>query len=170
MCASGLCAQTDHDTEPRCLEACDAGSCSQGFKCQAGLCVPEKGRCAAPAQEACNSVDDDLDGKVDEGVCEADEPCQVDAACPEGELCAGGLCVEACNSTSECADDRAECVERTGRYGEPDGKRICNSPLDLCLSYVCTLPESSVQEFVTCVGTEPTTCDEAFACVPAELQ
>jgi hypothetical protein len=169
-CASGLCAQTDNDTEPRCLEACSEGACADGFSCQAGLCVPEKGRCAEPAQEACNGVDDDLNGKVDEGACADDVLCQVDAACPEGTVCAGGVCLETCVTASDCSGDKAECVERTGRYGDTDGKRVCNSPQDLCVQYVCGLSEESVTGFVACVDRMPTTCDEAYACIPPELQ
>jgi subtilisin family serine protease len=170
MCESGLCAQTDNDTEPRCLAPCNEGACSDGFTCQAGLCVPPKGRCAEPAQEVCNSVDDDLNGTVDEGVCPADTYCQVDAACADGELCVGGSCRPTCTTASDCENDSADCVPRTGRYGEPDGQRICSSDSDLCVTYVCWRVKASVEVFGACLDTIPITCEAAYACIPDELQ
>jgi subtilisin family serine protease len=163
-CASGLCAQTPNDSEPRCLEACTDGACGEGFSCQAGLCVPEATRCAPPAAEACNGVDDDLNGQVDEGACPADAPCSVDASCGEGELCLGGECVAECDSEADC-EEGVECVLRTDRYGDPDGKRGCRRPFDFCREYVCMNPDTqALEDFVSCVAAEPSGCQEAFAC------
>jgi hypothetical protein len=164
-CASGLCVQTPNDTEPRCLEACVEGACGEGFVCEAELCVPESTRCAAPAEETCNGVDDNLDGKVDEAVCSQNAGCMVDAACADGEICVGFECVPTCESAADCAED-VECVLRTDRYGDPDGKRGCRRPFNPCRDYICTNPDTSALEgFVSCVSTDPSTCDEAFSCL-----
>jgi hypothetical protein len=85
-------------------------------------------------------------------------------------VCAGGQCLATCATASDCGGGKAECVERTGRYGNTDGKRICHSPSDQCVQYVCGLSEESVEAFVACVDTNPTTCNEAYACIPPELQ
>jgi subtilisin family serine protease len=163
-CASGLCAQTDNDTEPRCLEACSEGTCGDGFSCEEGLCVPTDTRCAAPANEVCNRVDDNLDGRVDEG-CPPDAGCFVDAACGEGEVCLGFECVPSCETSADCEED-VECVLRTDRYGEPDGKRGCVRPFSPCRDWICNDDDSATLEsFVSCIESEPDSCDEAFGCL-----
>jgi hypothetical protein len=163
-CASGYCAQTDNDTEPRCLEACTEGACGDGFSCRDALCVPTDTRCAPAANEICNYVDDNLDGTVDEG-CPDDRPCFVDAACGEGEICLGFECKPSCETNADCAED-TECVLRTDRYGDPDGKRGCLRPFSPCRDWICTDDDTATLEsFVSCIEAEPDSCDEAYACL-----
>jgi MYXO-CTERM domain-containing protein len=96
-------------------------------------CEPE----AVPAEESCNRLDDDCDGRVDEGtrnacgtcgpapaeVCNGvDDDCDgvVDdeAPCDDGRVCRWGRCVDPCRDF-ECPDN-ARCV---------DG--LCATPCDL---------------------------------------
>jgi subtilisin family serine protease len=170
-CVSGSCAQTPQDTEPRCLEACDNGACADGYVCQAELCVPADGRCADKTKETCNGVDDDLNGKVDEGVCPGDQSveCMVDAACSNGKVCAGGYCLSTCTEEAECTGEREQCSERTDRYGRTDGVKVCYAPYDPCLDEVCALDDAARNTFVACVAADPMTCDELYACIPPEL-
>ncbi len=168
-CASGVCAQTPNDTEPRCLETCEDGACTDGFACQAGLCVPQSGRCAPPADELCNGIDDDLDGKSDEDACAEDAPCMRDDACQDGSVCVDGACRPTCATAGDCSEDRTECLERTDRYGRHDGTRICVVPFDPCLDLICTIPEDEPRAaFIACVESMPTTCDAAYACIPEQ--
>lgn len=169
-CASGFCVQTPNDTEPRCLDACVAGACADGFVCRENLCVPGKGRCAAPEQEVCDGVDDDLNGKIDEGCPGQRIECLDDSACEDGKVCAGGSCFFACKDPSDCSGADAECTTRTDRYGRVDGTKVCNTPFDPCVDQICQLGEATLLQFVACVAEAPVTCPELFACIPAELQ
>lgn len=68
-------------------EACDTGQsgvCGPGLtQCENGeiVCLPRQ----APSDEACNGLDDDCDGVVDDG-----------DLCDPGEICDRGVCIGAC--------------------------------------------------------------------------
>ncbi|MCA9546784.1 MAG: hypothetical protein KC613_20400, partial [Myxococcales bacterium] len=72
---------------------------------------------AAPAAEACDGLDNDCDGAVDEGACEP-PACEGDAECPGLQACVAGACGGLCESDAveqpagccEAADD--PCFER----------------------------------------------------------
>lgn len=57
----------------------------------------------APAGEACNGIDDDCDGEVDD-----------DALCPPGEVCQYGKCSPNCASGEFPCGNGKECEESTG--------------------------------------------------------
>ncbi|MCB9548291.1 MAG: hypothetical protein H6706_20945 [Myxococcales bacterium] len=98
------------------------GACAPGVRTCApdgrfGACVGERG----PAEEACNAVDDDCDGRVDEAVPGAGRGCTagVGACAREGRLvCAGGALgcdaraaspiAEICNGADDDCDGRVD--------------------------------------------------------------
>jgi hypothetical protein len=104
------------------------GRCAEGHtSCEAGMAACGGGE--SPADEACNLVDDNCDGQIDEGLRNAcgycgdvpaetcngrDDDCNgtVDdgTLCPEGQVCARGHCATPCNG-NECEQVGLFCAE-----------------------------------------------------------
>ncbi len=114
----------------------DPGACAAGRRTCVGaeeVCVPD----AVPEDEACNAVDDDCDGRVDEGllndcggcgpvpdeVCDGeDDDCdgetdEGEALCPDG-VCAAGACRDRC-AGNECTGAGKVCDARFDACVEP---------------------------------------------------
>lgn len=117
VCRFGFCAPG----AAACLVDAD---CVAGEICEAGACLPAEcltdDECIAPAlcaagrcglmgvEEICNGLDDEGDGRIDDG-----------AVCPDGQLCRRGACVD-----PPCRDGETRLV---GGAGERDGR------LEVCL-------------------------------------
>ncbi len=109
VCANGQCGG---------LTMCTPnGACPPGQVCDAaGVCVPVS---CTPAPEACNGLDDDCDGQIDEqddpsvalcqngaacvtGQCGGSVPCASDMDCGANEVCQNGMCTGATCTTEMC--------------------------------------------------------------------
>ena len=175
-CASGVCSTTPGDVGGRCVEACAAGGCGEGFVCTAGMCMPEDNRCDAFLdEELCNDVDDNGDGAVDEG-CRASEPgerCYYQSDCGDEAVCAGGTCAPLCERDAECGT--GICTGAALPDGStPEGVRICGVSFQdaSCLDFLCSgqaIPPQFAAAIVECLNdasTDPDQiCAEAGACL-----
>jgi hypothetical protein len=111
--------------------SCDtgkAGLCGRGISdCKAGVlgCQP----ITDPQPEVCNGLDDDCNGKIDDG-----------APCPPGEVCTNGTCVPHCTLSQEFAcPDTFSCDAASG---------LCVDPK--CAGVTC--PDGQVCRGGSCVG------------------
>jgi hypothetical protein len=151
----------------------EVGACSSGLQvCTTGLyaCNPV----TPPEGEACNALDDDCDGAVDEGLLNACGRCGLTPVegcdgvdndcdgimdegtlCTEGFTCSLGICASDCIS-NECPDPSKTCVDdgcvpRCLAAQCPEGFACsdgdCNDP---CLDQVC--PAGEVCTAGRCVG------------------
>lgn len=136
--ADEICDGTDNNcdgtTDPGCtctvgeMRSCgvDTGVCMTGTQaCMAGSWSECAGS-VAPASEACNDLDEDCDGTIDE-----------DAACPEGTLCTMGACrdfteppVGDLDSDGDGLLDSEECPDGTMPDTDGDGRPNCFDPDD----------------------------------------
>lgn len=149
----------------RCQEERDCGA---GFECRpqaagGGLCY-RQGECAAA--EACNELDDNCDGQVDEGFDLLSDPANCGgcgAACNAGSACAVGRCLESsCHDAldndqdglADCADDDCplggpcaedaglNCGQRVADAGAPDAGADAGEPDAGTLERACVLREA----------------------------
>ncbi|MCG3173624.1 MAG: hypothetical protein GMKNLPBB_01823 [Myxococcota bacterium] len=141
----------------------DEGDLKQGDRCptgQPGRCAEGKTECSAglinckpvndPATEVCNGLDDNCDGKVDEGVTNAcgrcgavpaetcngkDDDCDgtvdEEAPCPSGQFCVEGACRNRCAS--------GECPRGLSCETTKDGGKFCFSP---CRDVACPIGQT----------------------------
>ncbi|MSQ84261.1 MAG: hypothetical protein EXR77_15490 [Myxococcales bacterium] len=132
------------------------GNCTGVRKCTAaGLSA-----CSAPptSKEICDGIDNDCDGKVDNGACDDGNPCTQDAcdpaatepskcshilgngpcdadgsACTEADNCSSGKCVagklKQCDDGNPCSADG--CDPKTGCVSTPDNGAPCDDE-NLC--------------------------------------
>jgi hypothetical protein len=112
------------------------GICAQG-KVQCGIdagsttCVSVTG----PQPKACNGLDNDCDGVIDNGPCPGGTACDghacvpacIEGGCPSGSVCSNGLCVERACLNVTC-DAGLQCMAGT-----------CSDP---CTGVVCPLGQS----------------------------
>jgi len=135
---AGVCPCTSKSVDLALWTPCEVqnehGTCEGKRGCQeGGLSVCDA---ATPASEACNGVDDDCDGEVDEGTCDDELECTSDSClgaagcdhvpvdggeckdgnpCTVADHCAGGACVGTpvqCDDQNPCTDD--SCNEAGG--------------------------------------------------------
>jgi MYXO-CTERM domain-containing protein len=117
-------------------EACDTGEsgvCGPGLtQCENGeiVCLPRQ----AASDEACNGLDDDCDGAVDDG-----------DLCEPGEICDRGVCIRSCGGGEfrcsaglVCRDD-GYCVDPACETVQCDVGQICYAGdcVDPCGGVVC---------------------------------
>jgi MYXO-CTERM domain-containing protein len=97
-----------------------------------------------PSPEKCNGVDDDCDGKVDDG-----------ATCPDpGDVCQNGRCVHACGSVEfQCAAS-TQCDPKSGLCVDPACIGVACPADQICSGGQCGTPCSGVvcPHGQTCVG------------------
>ena len=168
---------------------------------QSGVCAEGTVRCVAgelgclqdepPGDEACDEVDNDCDGTVDEGLrnrcglcgdSEPDEQCNgVDDDCDgeidEGELCEGrqicdrGICVDLCEG-NECANADLICVDEAVCHDPCDAAECAANEacvdgrcIDPCEDVRC--PAGEICRQGRCVGDNcfEAGCDEGAVCV-----
>ena len=171
------CTWLNHDPLPACLPACDAEqNCEEGYNCLGGICVPGSERLSPASTEVCDGYDNDLNGEVDEDVCEQsnDATCEYTAQCDttNGDtVCVEGFCAPVCSTTEDC-DTGVECQVVASQYGESTDTSICapsfNTGLtciEACMFLKENAPAPIFQGIVNCI-TEAPTCEDAIACVP----
>ena len=144
-----------------CLVQNEWGECSGKMVCEeAGLSECDA---AVPGEEACNGIDDNCDGQVDEATCDDDNACTTDSCTGEGgclfepltgancddsdactitDHCDEGTCVGsliACNDNNPCTDDSCDglsgCLFETNHATCDDGNACTVG--DSCLDGDC---------------------------------
>ncbi|MEM9187558.1 MAG: MopE-related protein [Myxococcota bacterium] len=147
------------------MMTCEIDSCDPNFFDIDGnsgngceyACTP-----ASPAVEACNGLDDDCDGTVDEGNPEGGGNCGSNVgACVRGtELCMNGTLVcsgETAPVTESCDNVDNDCDGMTDE-GNPDGGALCGSSVGTCEQG----RQTCVNGALDCVGevvAQPEVCD-----------
>jgi len=202
-CPQGYSCQQVETTEQATLQQCiaDAGECTCTDKsiamhlatpCEAsnefGACSGERtcledglSPCdaATPAEETCNTVDDDCDGELNEDTCADDNPCTDDSCdetgacsfapsnenapcndqdeCTAGETCMQGECsggsAQNCNDGNVCTDDSCDPAE--GCVSQPNSSPCQDDS-------VCTLNDTC--EGGQCLAGEILECDDGNVC------
>jgi MYXO-CTERM domain-containing protein len=145
-------------------EPCDTGKlgvCKDGTEqCAKGdlTCVQN----IQPGAEACNALDDDCNGQVDDG----------DGLCPAGKVCDRGRCVPKCGTGEfRCAldlvcSDRHVCVEAACAKKDCPVGQVCHDGncIDSCSGVSC--PYGEVCRNGGCVDPcDGVMCDAGYSCV-----
>ena len=160
------CDQVDNDCDGRIDEGLGQVTCSTGMPglCARGrlTCGADNAVCApvfAPVVETCDGIDNDCDGRIDEGTrnacgtCDAQVPAEVcdgidndcdgvvddNAPCAAGQLCRNGACEDPCAGV-DCAQGY-ECVE--GFCADLCAQLTCPRGNN-CQAGVCTDPCAGV--------------------------
>lgn len=114
-----------------CSRECGGAGCPAGWTCDAAESVCG---CTAAA-ETCNGLDDDCDGRVDEGSatsigCAPSEAC-IDAVCqcPPSSRACDGVCVNAMRDPDNCGGCGVECPDGISCV---DGECGCSGGLERC--------------------------------------
>ena len=121
-CADGQCipdgCSSDADCaagqvcrDGRCWAGCDTDLDGDGHlapDCGGADCDDSDAGVHPGAAEACNGMDDDCDGQVDE---DCGLPCASNADCPADQVCLAGRCAQTCSSDADCGPDQV-CRDR----------------------------------------------------------
>ncbi len=145
-CQNGACAPLCQGAGQPCSS--NVGACQPGVtQCMNGAVVCVGG--VLPSAEACNGIDDDCDGAVDNaaicpnggscvnGVCGAPPPCNSNADCGPSQVCNNGVCgpancvpqAEACNGLDDDCD------------GTVDNAAICPNG-GSCVNGACVMAQA----------------------------
>ena len=190
-----VCDGLDNDCDGTVDEGILGGDCVTGDPgiCAAGdlICINGMFICDAielQRPEVCNAVDDDCDGRVDEGLrnlcgrCEespadgcdgididCDRIIDEDAECPPGAACVDGECRDPC-SNNECAPGlqcvNGVCVDRCFGVECPAGQ-VCEGEglcVDPCADVVCGMNERCVDGSCGPDDCSHTGCPEGQLC------
>ncbi len=160
-----VCDGVDNDCDGPIDEDVDlSGSCATGAP---GICGVGELSCVAGAvacvalenalDEACDAVDNDCDGRIDEGLRNGCGAC-------------GGAVPEACDAVDNDCDGRADedpaCAEPC-QSGECTGDGICDAASELCVPRCEVLGCEDPMEICTAGRCQPRCgggCDDGFVC------
>jgi hypothetical protein len=164
------------------------GTCPGVRTCEPAGLSPCKG--PPPSAEKCNGIDDDCDGKTDEGTCNDNNQCTADAcdpklskdgkegcvhnvlqgpcdadnsACTEGDKCKSGICVP---GTAKNCDDGNECTAdvcdaAAGCTQTNDDGKGCDADGNLCtVGDACTNGQ--------CAEGKPKVCKSGDPCIDSK--
>jgi hypothetical protein len=163
-CQSGLCVVVGDGgvTPPSptvCSSACtDTMQCTPGWTCAQQGPVVGQGVCVCtPQLEACDGLDDDCDGKIDQEP-GADQACTARDGVPE--KCVGGKCVctETCNGA--CVDLSSD----TNNCGKCNVQ--CNAQVEACVSGACACNLTVCGSKCVNTSTDPANCGGCNAPCP----
>jgi MYXO-CTERM domain-containing protein len=166
LCAEGVTACDDGDFECIGEDNAEDEACN-GIDDDCDGRIDENlrnacGRCGDVPPEECNGVDDDCDGVSDEF-----------AECPPGSQCIEGMCADPCND-NECPPGEAcidgLCIDRCHLVDEcPDGEVCQNGDcVDLCLGVQCADGEVCVAGDCHPNDCWATGCPDGSRCVDGE--
>ncbi len=151
---SGTCTcskwAVDNKAKSDCTDA--SGKCKGEVICEAEGAAKA---CSAsePSKEECNSLDDDCNGKTDEGdaICDDDNVCTSDACIP-GKGCTNGANFEFCDDGDKCTDsDACDGGKCAGTAIKCDDGKVCTD--DACDPKTgCTTTNNSAE------------CDDSSKC------
>jgi MYXO-CTERM domain-containing protein len=126
------------------------GICAQGTLQCGATGATSCASVTAPRAKQCNGLDNDCDGKIDDGPCPAGTACDgtacvsacIEGGCPTGKACSNGLCVEAaCASVTCTAGERCaggKCVDPCSGVVCPLGQACREgSCADPCAALTC---------------------------------
>ena len=126
------------------------GACSLGMlECIGGTLLCTGG--VTPVPETCNSIDDDCDGPIDEGVPTAGPCGNTTGECRAGVLaCIGGsfTCTGARGPTTEICDGLDNDCDGSTDEGDPGGGGTCGTGIGECSPGVLTCSSGAL----TCAG------------------
>jgi hypothetical protein len=139
----------------------EQGVCADGvMQCRDGelTCVPTQTK----SDEACNGLDDDCSGEVDDG----------DDLCPKQEICVRGRCEPRCGTGEfRCGSDETcvegVCIETDCAKKQCDAGSVCRGGKCVAPCDDVTCPYGQSCRAGVCVDVcEGVQCDPGFACEP----
>ena len=146
-------AQDNHDSDKD-GDACDGDDDNDGVV-DALDCEPTNPFVYPQADEICDGVDNDCDGKADEGTCKDDNPCK-DSVCDPSEGCVTSFNTEPCNDSNPCTTTDA-CS-----FGVCEGQLLGCNDGNPCTSDGCN-PSAGCQNTPNTLA-----CDDGNLCTEAD--
>ena len=143
----------DFDASAPCTKTNEFGGCpGKILACDNGQTV-----CDAPdaKPELCNGLDDNCDGKTDEGICDDGNDCTID------KCDSAGGCIHKGTSGIQCSDDGDPC---TNDICNDDGQCIHKGVAGVVCDdgSICTQTDKCVAG--SCIGGNALACDDGDAC------
>jgi hypothetical protein len=140
-----------------------AGTCKGDRVCEAGGLSACKA--PAPLPEKCDGVDNDCNGKTDEGTCDDNNGCTADACDPKaakdgGEGCKHNELNSGCDADGSACTKGDTCVSGVCKVG----KKIDCDDTNQCTGDICDPKEGCQHKFLDAAG-----CDDGNPCSEGAL-